>query len=405
MSTIMIATMVFLVISLSLTFGVLVCRHFLVPSRPLTVSVIGTDAVTGRYGQKLLGVLEAGGIELPTACAGAGTCGLCRLRVLDGGGRTLKTEKALFSPQEVREKFRLACQLTLRGNVEIELPETFKASQTFAATVVSTRFLSPLIREIRLALPAGANLPFQAGDFIQLTAPAGEYALADVQVAPEHLAAWQALGVDHLRVASALDETRAYSLANSESESGELMLLIRLATPPAGARASAPPGFVSSWLFTRRVGDSISVKGAFGDFHIEPGDAECVFIGGGVGMAPLRSMILTELANGSSRRMSFWYGTRSVQDRIYVEAFDRLQQQHSGFGWHTALSDPEPGDDWHGAVGFVHEILRDDFLAKHDNPEACLYYLCGPPLMVAAVTDLLAAYSVPVEQIHFDNFG
>jgi len=301
---------------------------------------------------------------------------------------------------------RLACQTTLREKMSVSLPESLLQAKTWDCTVISSRTVAPIIREIVLALPDGADFAFTPGAFVQVEAPAYALRFAEYTIAPEHQAAWDGMGLSALASASSGEVSRAYSIANSAGEDDErIVLLIRLALPPPD-RPGVPPGIVSSWLFGLRAGDSITVSGPFGTFAAQDSDREMVFIGGGVGMAPLRAIITDQLERrGTTRKMSFWYGARSRVDLFYEQEFDRLQAAHPNFQWVAALSDPAPGDDWRGETGFIHEVALRCHLAAHPAPHECEYYLCGPPLMIRAVQAMLDDLGVDPARIFNDDFG
>jgi Na+-transporting NADH:ubiquinone oxidoreductase subunit F len=390
---------------LLLTMGLLLARRALVPEGAATVTVNGAREVEARRGDGLLSVLHGAGIAVPAGCGGNGTCGLCRVTVEgEGAGEPKATERGVLSAAERRAHVRLACQVSLRGPVEVEVPGDALEAGALRCRVRSNRMLAPLIRELVLELPEGAVFPFKAGDFAQLSAPPYALDFAELDVDPEHEEAWRVARWRGLKAGSDAVATRAYSLANRPRDAGTLVFDIRLAVPPPGREAEVPPGVVSSWLFARAPGDAVEASGPFGHFHARPTGREMVFVGGGVGMAPLRAMIHAELARGEGRRIRYLYGARSRADLFYGEEFDALADRHPGFSWTPVLSDPAPGDRWRGETGFVHEALR-RALAGHPAPEGCEYYLCGPPVMIAAVNATLARLGVDPSAILYDDFG
>ncbi len=390
---------------LGLALGLLAARSRLVPDIALKVIVNGGQAITAKRGAKLLEVLHGADIPIPAACGGSGTCGQCRVTVTgDGAGELRSTERGLLSAKERREKVRLACQLNLRGTVDVSVPPEVMSAEGFTCRVISNRMLAPLIRELVLEIPEGRDLTFRAGGFMLLTAPPYERDFSQLEIDAEHELTWRISGWSGLRSVTTERTSRAYSLAGRPEDRGRLVHNIRLAVPPAGREAEIPPGIVSSYLFGLKPGDSIDVSGPYGEFHVQPTQREMVFVGGGVGMAPLRAMIHEQLARGTSRKMSYFYGARSVADLFYVEEFEALAAQHENFDWTVALSDPAPGDRWRGATGFIHEVLR-KAMRDHPAPEECEYYLCGPPVMISAVLSTLDDLGVEPQSIFNDDFG
>lgn len=390
---------------LGLALGLLAARSRLVPDIALKVIVNGGQAITAKRGAKLLEVLHGADIPIPAACGGSGTCGQCRVTVTgDGAGELRSTERGLLSAKERREKVRLACQLNLRGTVDVSVPPEVMSAEGFTCRVLSNRMLAPLIRELVLEIPEGRDLTFRAGGFMLLTAPPYECDFSQLEIGAEHELTWRISGWSGLRSVTTERTSRAYSFAGRPEDRGRLVHNIRLAVPPAGREAEIPPGIVSSYLFGLKPGDSIDVSGPYGEFHVQPTQREMVFVGGGVGMAPLRAMIHEQLARGTSRKMSYFYGARSVADLFYVEEFEALAAQHENFDWTVALSDPAPGDRWRGATGFIHEVLR-KAMRDHPAPEECEYYLCGPPVMISAVLSTLDDLGVEPQSIFNDDFG
>lgn len=395
----------FSAIVLLLAVAVILARALLMPSGEVRVTVDGEREVRTRAGAKLLDVLLDDGIPIPAACGGVGTCGLCRVTVTAGGGEALPIETARFSRRQLGEGARLACQVTLRCDLEMRLPEELLAVDSWDCIVRSTRTVAPLIQEIVLGLPADARLEFRAGAFVQITAPPHQISFRDFEISARHEAAWSKLELRRLASSSRTPVTRAYSIANTPQERGCIVLLVRLALPPPRS-PDLPPGIVSSWLFSLRAGDRVAASGPYGHFGARDGDCEMVVIGGGVGMAPLRAILFDQLERlGTRRKISFWYGARSVDDLFYVDEFDALAKKHENFRWTTALSDPQPGDAWTGETGFIHRVVLERHLGSHPAPEECEYYLCGPPLMIDAVLAMLDELGVDDDQIFHDDFG
>lgn len=405
MTEIALGTLFIMLLVVGLTAALVVARGRLVPQGLLAVTVNGGKRIEAARGEQLLSVLHGADIPIPAACGGSGTCGLCRVTVEgDGAGILQATERGLLSPAERRAHVRLACQTRLRGPVNVLVPADILAAESFACTVRSNRMLAPLIRELVLELPEGQDFRFRAGGFAQLTAPAYSLDFAKIEIDPAHELAWKIGGWPELRSSSSKPVTRAYSIASRPEDRGLIVFNIRLAVPPAGGEHEVPPGIVSSWLFALKTGDSVDVGGPFGEFRVQPTQREMVFIGGGVGMAPLRAMIHEQIGLKTSRRMSYFYGARTASDLFYVEEFEAIAAKHERFSFVPALSDPAPSDRWTGATGFIHDIVR-KALEAHSAPDDCEYYLCGPPVMISAVLAMLARLGVEPHSIFNDDFG
>lgn len=395
----------FCAIVLLLTLFVLGARQLLAPRGSCAVDINGRKKVDAQIGQNLLSVCQQAGIFLPSACGGAGTCGLCKARVVQGGGEVGPQELAHLQRREVLRGERLACQVRVMAPLSIEVDEVYFDVKTWLCRVEDTRNVSTLIREIRLRLPAGEEMDFRAGAFVELTCPPYRAAYAEFAIDAEYRDFWDRHRLWDLAAGCDGEVTRAYSMANHPAEKGCILLNIRLALPPQG-QPQAPPGVVSSWLFSLQPGDAVAVRGPYGHFAVEPGERELVFIGGGAGMAPLRAQILDLLqTQHSTRRISFWYGARSQRELFYTEVFEALQEEHGNFSWHPALSEAQGGGGWTGATGFIHQVAYDCYLGKHAAPETCDYYLCGPPLMVQSALAMLNDLGVAPENIHYDDFS
>jgi len=369
------------------------------------LTVNGQTTIETRSGRKLLSALNDNGVLVPSACAGAGTCGLCRVRIPKDGPEALPIEAARFTRAEMREGLHLACQVVLRKDLALEVDDDLLSAESFVLKVASCRQLTPLIREIVLQLPDNMRPDVHAGSFIQITAPPFSLSFSDIDVPDTFEDQWQSLRTLTLKCDA--EVTRAYSISNrsEDTDAGRLVLNIRLALPPPSVR-DAPPGIVSSWLFSLRKGDSVQGSGPFGSFRAQETDREMVFIGGGVGMAPLRAMIFEQLEQErTARKMSFWYGARGRSDLYYAEEFDGLAARYPNFEWTVAMSDPQPEDVWTGAVGFVHLVAFQQYLRDHPAPETCEFYLCGPPLMISAVLSMLDDLGVDNDSIFNDDFG
>ncbi len=403
MTEILLGSIVFTGLIMVLALVVLGARRLLMPQGLARITVNGDRVLDADLGVKLLQALAHGGIQLPTGCGGAGTCGLCVV-VVKGAGEPLPIERTTLHSADLARGVRLACQTVVRGDLELSVAEQSLSAQTWTCAVSRTRSVAPLIKEIVLSLPSALDLKLRAGAYVEITAPAFELPFASIDVEPRHAAAWHRMGIDQLAARSAAPVSRAYSLASHPGEAGRLMLNIRLALPPPG-RPDIPPGIVSSYLFGLKAGDEVTMSGPFGDFFIRETEREIVLIGGGVGMAPLRAHVFDQLEQRkTSRRISFWYGARSRIDLYYVDDMERLAREHPNFSWHVALSEPAPDDAWDGEVGYVHDVVQRCHLQPHPDPTACEYYVCGPPLMLEAVRAMLGRLNVPPEQILYDDF-
>jgi len=392
-------------IVLLLTLFVLGARRLLVPRGECEIEVNARKTVPAQIGQRLLEVCQDAGLHFPSACRGVGTCGLCKARVLSGGGEAGPQELAQLSQREARKGFRLACQVRVLGPMSIEVDEAYFDVKTWHCQVEQVRNVSTLIRELVLRLPADEPMEFSAGSFVELTSPPYQVAFSEFEIEAEFRDVWDRFKLWQLKAGSDIEVTRAYSMANHPAEKGIIILNIRIALPPPG-HPGAQPGVVSSWLFSLKPGDAVAVRGPYGLFAVDPGERELVFIGGGAGMAPLRAQVLDLLeTQHSTRKISYWYGARSRRELYYDEVFDALQREHDNFEWHPALSEMEKSDAWEGYSGFIHQVAYDNYLERHPSPESCEYYLCGPPLMVQSVLAMLDELGVAAENIHFDDFG
>lgn len=395
----------FTTLVLGLVLLILGARRFLLPDGTARVLVNERRVAQAPLGGKLLDALGAAGIALPSACGGKGTCGQCRV-VVEDPPRALPTDASRLSRRELARGTRLACQLTVRTDLRIRIPEEIFGVQRWTCRVRSARCVGTMIREIVAELPGEECLDFRAGSFVQVIAPPYRLRFRDLPIDPEVRPEWDRLDLWRYEVESRASVTRAYSLANAPAEDRVAMLLVRLATPPATAPEDAPPGIASSYLFSVQPGDPLELAGPYGDFFATDGETEMIFVGGGAGMAPMRSHILDQLGRlHSKRRIGFWYGARNRRELLYAGLFDRLAAEHPNFSWTPALSEPRPEDGWTGEVGFVHEVLERSYLAKQPRPEDCEFYLCGPPLMARATLAMLARLGVPPENIRFDDFG
>lgn len=407
MDIILLGVVMFTLIVLALVLVILFAKSKLVPEGDITISVNGDPekAIITSAGSKLLGALSSSGIFVSSACGGGGSCGQCRVKIKSGGGDILPTELDHISKGEAREGERLACQVNVKTDMEIELPEEIFGVKKWECEVISNDNKATFIKEFKIAIPDGESVPFRAGGYIQIEAPAHHIQYADFDVPEEYREDWNKFNL--FRYESKVEEEtiRAYSMANYPEEEGIIMLNVRIATPPPN-NPDVPPGIMSSYIWSLKAGDKCTISGPFGEFFAKDTDAEMVFVGGGAGMAPMRSHIFDQLKRlKSQRKISFWYGARSKREMFYVEDFDGLAAENDNFEWHCALSDPLPEDNWEGKTGFIHNVLYESYLRDHEAPEDCEYYMCGPPMMNAAVIGLLKDLGVEDENILLDDFG
>lgn len=387
---------------------ILAARAKLVASGSVQIGINDDPAkrIEAAPGNKLLGALANQGIFLSSACGGGGTCGLCKCRVLDGGGDVLPTEEEKLTRQEIREGWRLSCQVAVKQDMKVQVPEEFFDIAKLECTVLSNDNVATFIKELVLKLPENVEMDFRAGGYVQIAVPRFKARFADFDIPAQYREDWEKFKLFDLELDSREPEVvRAYSMANYPEERGLLKFNIRIASPPPGDK-SVPPGIASTFIFSRKPGDKVTVFGPFGEFYARETGNEMVFIGGGAGMAPLRAHIFDQLRRlKSKRKISFWYGARSLREAFYVEEFDTLARENDNFQWHLALSDPLPEDEWTGAKGFIHQVVQQKFLNQHPAPEDCEYYLCGPPPMLAATMKMLHDMGVERENILFDDFG
>lgn len=404
---IIIGVVMFTLIVLVLVGLILFAKSKLVASGNVTISINDDDekAITVPIGGKLLNVLADNKIYLPSACGGGGTCGECKCIVSDGGGDVLPTEKTKLNRKQVREHYRLSCQVPVKSNLKIEVPAEVFDIKKWECTVVSNHNVATFIKELLLELPEGESVDFRAGGYIQIEAPPHELDFKNFDVEEEFREDWDKYNVWQYH--SKVDENivRAYSMASFPLEVGKIMLNVRIATPPPRV-PDAPPGQMSSYIFNLKPGDKVIISGPYGEFFAKDTDNEMVFIGGGAGMAPMRSHIFDQLIRlNSKRKMSFWYGARSLKEIFYKDHFDKLAAEHDNFEWHIALSEPKEEDNWKGLTGFIHQVLLEEYLKNHPAPEDCEYYICGPPMMNSAVTKMLDNLGVEPENVMMDDFG
>ena len=404
---IILGVVMFTAVVLALVAIILAARAKMVSSGSVTIEINGDPekSITVPAGGKLLQTLADKGVFLASACGGGGTCAQCKCQVTEGGGSMLPTEESHFTLREGKEGWRLSCQVAVKQDMKIHVEDDVFGVKKWECTVESNPNVATFIKELTLRLPEGESVDFRAGGYVQLEAPAHVVNYKDFDIQPEFRGDWDKF--DMWQFVSKVDEPviRAYSMANYPEERGVVKFNIRIASPPPGSQG-IPPGQMSSFVFSLKPGDKITVYGPFGEFFAKETDNEMVFIGGGAGMAPMRSHIFDQLKRlNSTRKISFWYGARSVREAFYVEEFDKLAEENENFTWHLALSDPQPEDNWTGYTGFIHNVLYEHYLRDHDAPEDCEYYMCGPPMMNASVIKMLEDMGVEPENILLDDFG
>jgi Na+-transporting NADH:ubiquinone oxidoreductase subunit F len=405
MNEIIYGVSIFLAIQFVLVFLIVMTKKALLPGGDLTIVVNEDKELKTSPGGKLLTVLADQGIYLSSACGGGGSCAQCRCIVEEGGGAILPTEESAITRREAREGFRLACQVPVKRDLKIEVPPEMLETKKWKCVVESNENVATFIKELVLRLPEGDNVNFKAGGYIQIEVPPHELDYQSFDIDNRFLADWRKFKMFQYKSHVYIPVTRAYSMANYPEEKGIIKLNVRIASPPPGEPA-APPGQASSYIFNLKEGDEVTISGPYGDFLIEERDTEMVYIGGGAGMAPLRSHIFDLFKRMKTKRqVSYWYGGRSMKEVFYQEEFEKLAEEHDNFTFHLALSEPLPEDNWEGYTGFIHQVLYDNYLKDHPAPEDIDYYICGPPMMLASVLEMLDNLGVETENIHFDDFG
>lgn len=395
----------FTAIVLTLVAIILFAKSKLVATGNVKISINGEKEIEVPAGGKLLGVLAENNLFVPSACGGGGTCAQCRVKIHEGGGSILPTEETHITKREAACGDRLSCQVSVKQDMQIEVPEEVFGVKQWRCKVKSNDNVATFIKELVLELPEGENVDFRAGGYIQIECPPHTVDYTSFDVQEEYKPDWNHFNIWQYK--SVVNETvvRAYSMANYPEEKGIIMLNVRIASPPPRTEG-LPPGQMSSFIFNLKEGDEVTISGPFGEFFAKETEAEMVFVGGGAGMAPMRSHIFDQLERiGTKRKVTFWYGARSKREMFYVEDFDRLAAEHDNFEWHVALSDPQPEDDWEGDTGFIHNVLLENYLKDHEAPEDCEFYMCGPPMMNQAVITMLHDLGVEDENILLDDFG
>ena len=409
-SIILLSIAVFLVVVLIPVTVLVIVRKKLAPQGKVKININDEKEIEVEPGNSLLGTLANEQIFLPSACGGGGSCGMCRCQVLEGGGTILPTETGFFSRKEQQDHWRLGCQVKVREDMKIHINPQIFGIKKWECEVVSNRNVATFIKEFVVKLPEGEHLKFLSGGYIQIDVPAIDVNYKDIDVDEEYRADWEKFGMFDLVMHNPEPQFRAYSMASYPAEDNIIMLNVRIATPPFdrvnGGFMKVNPGVCSSYIYSLKPGDKVTISGPYGEFHIKDTKREIIFIGGGAGMAPMRSHILDLfLTKHTDRKVSYWYGGRSLRELFYIEDFRKIEEENPNFKFNIALSAPLPEDNWTGYVGNIHEVLLENYLKNHSEPEEIEYYLCGPPMMTAAVLKMLDSLGVPKEMISFDDFG
>lgn len=410
-NVLMLGTFIFLAVTVLLVGMLLFAKAKLAPSGPVKIRINDEKEIDVTAGSSLLSTLANEKIFLPSACGGGGTCAMCKCQVEKGGGSILPTEVGYFTRKQILDNWRLGCQVKVRENLEIKIPAEVFGIKKWECEVVSNRNVATFIKEFVVKLPAGERLDFLSGGYIQIDVPATEVDYkTDIFVEPEFREDWDKFKMWDLKMKNTEPIFRAYSMANHPAEGNIIMLNIRIATPPfdrtTGGFMKVNPGICSSYIFSRKPGDKITISGPYGEFHIKKTKREMMFIGGGAGMAPMRSHIFDQFqTQQTDRKATFWYGGRSVRELFYVDEFRAIEKVFPNFTFNIALSEPKPEDNWTGYTGFIHQVIMENYLKKHPEPEEIEYYICGPPMMNQAVLKMLDDYGVPADMIAFDDFG
>ncbi|MDR2423856.1 MAG: NADH:ubiquinone reductase (Na(+)-transporting) subunit F [Prevotellaceae bacterium] len=405
------AITVFLTIILLLVVLLLFAKAKLSPSGLVKLNINGERELEVNPGASILATLSDNKIFLPSACGGGGTCGMCKCRVYEGGGSILPTETGFFTRKQQQNNWRLGCQVKIKENIKIGIPEEVLGIKKWECEVVSNRNVATFIKEFVVKLPEGETLNFKSGGYIQIDIPPCEVDFSkDIQVEDEYHEDWNSMNIWNLKMKNPEATFRAYSMANHPAEGNIVMLNIRIATPPwdraTNAFKNVNPGICSSYVFSRKAGDKVTVSGPYGEFFLHDTNSEMMFIGGGAGMAPMRSHIFHLFHTlKTGRKVTFWYGARSKREIFYEDDFHKIEQAFPNFKFTIALSDPKHEDNWTGKTGFIHQVILDSYLNNHESPEDIEYYMCGPPMMNAAVEKMLDSLGVPAEMIMYDDFG
>ncbi|MEE4256348.1 MAG: NADH:ubiquinone reductase (Na(+)-transporting) subunit F [Bacteroidales bacterium] len=401
---------IFLIVIIFLVAMLLFARKKLTPQGEVTLTINDEKELTVNPGSTILSTLSTHKIFLPSACGGGGTCAMCKCQVTEGGGSILPTEVGYFTRKEAQNNWRLGCQVKVKEDMKINIPPEIFGIKKWECEVVSNHNVATFIKEFVVKLPEGEALDFKSGGYIQIDVPKCTVDYKDIEVEDEYREDWEKFKMFDLKMKNPEPIFRAYSMANHPAEDNIIMLNIRIATPPfdkkSGGFMKVNPGICSSYIFSRKPGDKVTISGPYGEFFIKDTDKEMMFIGGGAGMAPMRSHIFDLYkTKNTKRKATFWYGGRSLRELFYVDEFEALEKENSNFSFHIGLSEPLPEDNWKGYKGFIHQMVIDEYLKNHPEPEEIEYYICGPPMMNEAVFKMLDEYGVPDEMIAFDDFG
>ena len=385
----------------------LIASSKLQPQGEVKISINdGSDSISVKPGTSLLSALSSKNIYLPSACGGGGTCAVCKCQVVDGGGDILATEKTHISRKDAQDNWRLACQVKVRNDLDIKVKDEVLSIKKWECTVKSNDNVATFIKELIVELPKGENLNFQSGGYIQIDIPKYEVDFKDFDIEKEYHEDWDQYNIWDFKLKNDQEIFRAYSMANHPAEGNIVMLNVRIATPPPPLWNEVPPGIASSYIFDLKPGDKVTISGPYGDFFIKDTEREMVYVGGGAGMAPLRSHIFHLFHTlKTGRKVSYWYGARSKREMFYDDHFKKIEEKFPNFEYHVALSDPMPEDNWKGFTGFIHQVVHDNYLKDHEDPTEIEYYMCGPPMMNTAVTNMLLDLGVEEDMIDFDDFG
>ena len=405
MLTVGLGVVFFTIIVIALVSIIIFAKSRLVASGNVNIEINGEKTIQVPVGSKLLGALADSKLFVPSACGGGGTCAQCRVKVFEGGGSILPTETSHITKKEAGGGDRLSCQVSVKQDMKIEVPEEVFGVKKWMCKVRSNDNVATFIKELVLELPEGEDVGFRAGGYIQIACPPHKLQYTEFSVQEEYKGDWDHFNLWQFESTVTEKVERAYSMANYPEEEGIIMLNVRIASPPPGTQGISP-GIMSSYIFNLKPGDEVEISGPFGEFFAKETEAEMVFVGGGAGMAPMRSHIFDQLRRiKTDRKLSFWYGARSKKEMFYVNDFDTLSSENDNFDWYVALSDPQPEDNWEGDTGFIHNVLLENYLKDHEAPEDCEFYMCGPPMMNAAVIDMLHNLGVEDENIMLDDFG
>jgi Na+-transporting NADH:ubiquinone oxidoreductase subunit F len=406
MNEIYISVLCYLIIQFILVTLIVVAKKSLLPSGKISILINDQKKLQSSSGTKLLTALANQDIIIPSACGGGGSCGQCRIQVNKGGGTILPTERSHINNRDARKGVRLACQVQVKHDLSITVPDHMLETKKWTCTVRSNSNVATFIKELVLELPPGEEVNFKPGGYIQIEVPPHTLSYSNFEIDDRFLSDWTKFKMFQYESHVHTPVTRAYSMANYPGEKGIIKLNVRIASPPPGGPANIPPGKASSYMFSLKAGDEVVISGPFGDFFMEDSGSEMIYIGGGAGMAPLRSHIFELFkACNTSRKVSYWYGGRSLKEVFYADEFETLQKEFDNFSYHLALSDPLPEDKWQGHSGFIHQVLFDNYLKNHPAPEDINYYMCGPPMMTQAVLAMLDDLGVEQDNIHYDDFG